>query len=104
MLHVIGTNRAQNIAAYIVTTLCSYTYLFFSSFPTVHLKTQLLTLQFSGWAPSSILAFTRDNWNSTHMAPDLSDVQFSSAVTEMLPFSSVNDDIQLRGLVGLIFP
>lgn len=38
------------------------------------------------------------------MAPDLSDVQFSSAVTEMLPFSSVNDDIQLKGLVGLIFP
>lgn len=37
------------------------------------------------------------------MAPDLRDVQFPSAVTEMLPFSLVNDDIQLKGLVGLIF-
>lgn len=96
-------DRAHNVATCNVTTPSSYTHSSFFSFPTIHLITQWFTLQFSGWASSSISAFTADHWNSTHTAPDLSDVQFSPAVTKMQPFSSVNDDTQLTGLVGLIF-
>lgn len=95
-------DRAQNVVTCNVTTPSSYTHSSFFSFPTMHLITPLFTLRFSGWASSSISAFTADHWNSTHTAPDLSDVQFSPAVTEMQPFS-VNDDTQLTGLVGLIF-
>lgn len=96
-------DRAHYVATCNVTAPSSYTHSSCSSFPTMHLITQLFTLQFSGWASSSLSAFTADHWNSPHTAPDLSDVQFSPAVTEMQPFPSGNDDTQLTGLVGLIF-
>lgn len=96
-------DRVHYVATCNVTTLNSYTHSSFSSFPTMHLITHLFTLQFSGWASSSISAFTADHWNSAHMAPDLSNVQFSPAVTEMQPFSSGIDETQLTRLVGLIF-
>lgn len=96
-------DRVHYVATCNGTTLNSYTHSSFSSFPTMHLITHLFTLQFSGWASSSISAFTADHWNSAHMAPDLSNVQFSPAVTEMQPFSSGIDETQLTRLVGLIF-